>query len=217
LEAAGEEVGRRSMDVEKPKFTEEEYKQHFEAKEKALQDILGGKYGLAGYAKVPFQNGGNVDLYCYNRAEQETSLVTMELIKPDGSGPVPNKMGTFELIAFTRRIDNDRGQQSLEEVIGRFSNIFTVLGKYSYVYNVEPGDTCEIPLEDEEICLLFDEYENDEKKFIINGREHGLLLCIEVFRQEMEFAMEHGSDEIIFCLKLLNHYPFSDLDREPVV
>ncbi|MFA5383462.1 MAG: hypothetical protein WC364_02125 [Eubacteriales bacterium] len=28
------------MNVEKPKFTGEEYKQHFETKEKALQDAL---------------------------------------------------------------------------------------------------------------------------------------------------------------------------------
>lgn len=48
------------MDIEKPKFTEEEYKQHFEAKEKALQDVLESKCNLAGYAKIPFRIGGNV-------------------------------------------------------------------------------------------------------------------------------------------------------------
>ncbi|KUK64187.1 MAG: Uncharacterized protein XD84_1655 [Desulfotomaculum sp. 46_80] len=217
LEAAGEEAGRTSMDIEKPKFTEEEYKQHFEAKEKALQDVLESKCDLIGYAKIPFQIGGNVDLYCYSLTDQGTALVTMELIKPDGSGPIPNKTGTFELIACTRKKDSDGGQQFLEEVIVRFSNIFTMLGEYSSVNNVEPGDTCEIPLEDEDICLLFDEYKNNEKKFVVNGQEHGLLLCIEVFRSEMEYAMEHGSDELIFYLKLLNHYPFSGLDREPVV
>jgi len=53
--------------------------------------------------------------------------------------------------------------------------------------------------------------------FPIGDEQHGLLLCIEVFRSELEFAMENSRDELITLLKEHGHYPRSDLDREPVV
>jgi len=43
-----------------------------------------------------------------------------------------------------------------------------------------------------------------------------LLLCLQVFRSEMEFARENGSEELFKKLKQAGHYPYSDLDRQPV-
>ena len=44
----------------------------------------------------------------------------------------------------------------------------------------------------------------------------GLLAIIEIFRSEMEFAREHGGEELLSQLKEHGHYPYSDLDRDPV-
>lgn len=45
-------------------------------------------------------------------------------------------------------------------------------------------------------CLILDENMPDGKEFFIGDRKHGLLLVIEVFRDEMEYAMEHGSGAV---------------------
>jgi hypothetical protein len=64
---------------------------------------------------------------------------------------------------------------------------------------------------------VFDEWRKPRVPFRIGKRKHGLLLCIEIFRSEMEYAMEHGSQELLKRLKDASHYPYSDLDRELVV
>jgi hypothetical protein len=45
----------------------------------------------------------------------------------------------------------------------------------------------------------------------------GLLAIIEVFRSDMEYAQENGGAKLIKRLKSKGHYPYSDLDRDPVV
>ena len=64
--------------------------------------------------------------------------------------------------------------------------------------------------------MVFDEYQKDGLRFDIGGKRHCLLLCIEVFPSEMKHAMENGSASLLRKLKAAGHYPYSDLDREPV-
>lgn len=54
-------------------------------------------------------------------------------------------------------------------------------------------------------------------EFKIKEKSYGLLVCIEVFRSEMEYAMTHGSDGLFKKLKQKGFYPYSDLNREAVV
>ena len=65
--------------------------------------------------------------------------------------------------------------------------------------------------------MVFDLYEPNGKKFKIGNREHHLLLCMQIFRSEMDYAKQHGSDELFNLLKEKGIYPYSDLDREPVI
>ena len=51
----------------------------------------------------------------------------------------------------------------------------------------------------------------------IDGKRYGFLVCIEVFTSEMEYATENGSPALFKLLKEKGHYPYSDLDRNPVV
>ena len=41
--------------------------------------------------------------------------------------------------------------------------------------------------------------------------------ALEIFRDEMLYAMENGSDKLIGKLKAKGHYPYSDLTRESVL
>ena len=67
------------------------------------------------------------------------------------------------------------------------------------------------------ICLIFDEFKPEGKEFTVGNRKHGLLLIIEVHRDEMEFAMNNGTAKLIEKLKDAGYYPYSDLDRKSVI
>lgn len=206
----------------KKKFTDEDYQQHFIAKRGALEKILGKMHDTVGHSFFAFQVGGPVDMYYFPKAIEGTALVTMELIEPDGSGPLPNRLGTYELIAFTKhKIEEKNESKSIafNKIEERICHIFTMVGDNSFQRKIEPQDTGEIPPQDEgeNICVVFDEYKKKGIDFKINNKKHGLLLCIEVFRQEMVYAIEEGSNKLLEKLKEKGYYPYSDLDREPVV
>ena len=211
----------KNLFQKKDKFTDEDYEKHYELKLQSLENILGKMYEMVGHAIIPFQIGGAVDMYYFPDTMEGTAFVTMELIEPDGSGPKPNRTGTYELIAFTKhRIEKDRDKDcEFNKIERRICGIFTAIGNYSFQAKLEPGETCEIPGDEgeENICLIFDEFTKDGKAFEIGGKKHGLLLGIEVYRSEMEYAMENGSKSLFDKLKEKGYYPYSDLEREPVI
>ena len=154
----------------------------------------------------------------------------MELIEPDGSGPLPNRLGTYELVAFTKYdyngndldvVGSNEDEQTPFNLIERsICGIFTTLGFYSRQAVLNPNETCEIPGNgdnDETICLAFDLYQPSNKEFMIGDRKHHLLLCVQLFKSEMDYTRENGTEELFNKLKQAGVYPYSDLDRKPVV
>jgi hypothetical protein len=220
------------------RFSAAQFERHAQAKEAALERILGPMNDLVGHAPIPFQGGGNVDMYYFTSGIPGTAFATMELIEPDGSGPRPNRVGTYELVAFTRLTGIvraydllPRGQQSpsnppsrsKEEIPfvtieRRMCRILTAVGRFAHGAVLNPGDTCELPMGAgaPNACLIFDEYSPAGIPFEIDGQRHGLLLCLEVFRSEMEYAMKNGSASVLKGLKEKGFYPYSDLDRPPI-
>ncbi len=204
------------------KDSAEAYERDYEAKKAALERILGPMHELVGHAIIPFQVGGAVDMYYFPNGIPGTGFATMELLEPDGSGPQPNRIGTYELVAFTKQKMPPSGNRSedhpFNKIERRICGIFTNTGFYSREAVLNPGETCEIPGEKGEPnkCLILDEYAPNGIQFEIAGRKHCLLLCMEVFRSEMTYAMENGSDLVLKRLKEAGYYPYSDLDRKPV-
>jgi len=177
-------------------------------------------HGLVRHAIIPFSVGGAVDMYYFPNHISGTGFVTMELLEPDGSGPLPNRLGTYELVAFTKHNYNDDGETEtpFNKIERNVCGFFTTIGFFSRQAILNPNETCEVPNGEgeENSCLVFDLYEPEGKKFKIGERQHHLLLCIQVFRSEMEFSRANGSEELFKLLKSAGHYPYSDLDREPV-
>ena len=205
----------------KKEFTDEEYGKDYELKMAGLEYVLGKSHDLVGHAVIPFEVGGAVDMYYFPNGIAGTGFATMELLKPDGTGPVPNRVGTYELVAFTKLdyVQDTAETNPFNLIERRICGIFTSIGFYSFEAKLEPLDTCEIPANEGEpnICLIFDEYKPDGKEFLIGNRKHGLLLIIEVHRNEMEFAMNNGTGNLIKKLKEKGYYPYSDLNRESVI
>lgn len=210
--------------AEKPlakEFSEVDYELDYEQKSQGLENLLGKMHSLVGHAIIPFSVGGAVDMYYFPNHIQGTGFATMELLEPDGSGPLPNRLGTYELVAFTKHNYNDDKEipTAFNLIERNVCAFFTTIGFFSRQAVLNPNETCEVPNGEgeENSCLVFDLYEPKGKKFKIGERQHHLLLCIQVFRSEMEFSRANGSEELFKKLKNAGHYPYSDLDREPVV
>ena len=200
-------------------FSQEQFDKDYEEKENGLEAVLGKMYGMVGHAIIPFEVGGAVDMYYFPNHIQGTGFATMELLDPNGNGPKPNRIGTYELVAFTKEPYNESEEIStpFNLIERRVCGIFTTIGNYSSQAILNPNETCEVPTDGEENrCLVFDNYQPDNKQFKIGDRKHHLLLCLEVFRSEMEFARQNGTEKLFNKLKASGHYPYSDLDREPV-
>lgn len=202
-----------------PDITQEQYDKDYEEKEKGLENVLGKMYGMVGHAIIPFAVGGAVDMYYFPNHIKGTGFATMELLDPHGNGPKPNRLGTYELVAFTKKPYNksEETQTAFDLIERRVCGIFTSIGNFSIEVVLNPNETCEIPVEGEENrCLVFDNYQPENKEFKVGERKHHLLLCLEVFRSEMEFARKNGSAKLFSLLKGKGYYPYSDLDRERV-
>jgi hypothetical protein len=216
------------------KFTEERWQVHYEAKKNSLERILKKMDDVVGHAIIPFAIGGALDMYYFSNLIPGTVFASMELINPDGKGPKPNRLGTYEVITCTRktytsipkethkqriaRIENG-GATEFEKVERQMCSIMTRIGYYSMTAVLQPKDTAELPNKEGEPydCIFFDEFDTKEIPFEVEGRRHGLLLCVQVHPTELQYAREHGTDKLIEKLMDAGIYPYSDLDREPVV
>lgn len=209
---------------DRPEFTDDEYDRYYELKQAALERVLGPMHDMVGHAIIPFGIGGTIDMYYFPNGIDGTGFATMELIEPDGSGPKPNKIGTYELVSFTKHnIAQNSGVLKAEgspynQIERRMCGIMTTVAYYSYEAVLNPSETAEVPFEENKpnVCLIFDEYKPSGKEFEIDGQRHCLLLCMEIFKSEMEYAMKHGSAGLLKALKEKGYYPYSDLDRKPV-
>lgn len=201
-------------------FTEQEHELDYDQKLKGLENVLGKMHNLVGHAIIPFAVGGAVDMYYFPNHIKGTGFATMELLEPDGTGPLPNRLGTYELVAFTKHdiSDNEDPQTPFNLTERKVCGIFTTIGFFSREAILNPNETCEVPNGEgeENSCLVFDLYQPNNKEFKIGDRKHHLLLCLQVFRSEMEFSRANGSGELFKKLKEAGHYPYSDLDRQPV-
>lgn len=199
-------------------YSEEELDQDYDLKVKGLEAMLGKMHDLVGHAVIPYDVGGTVDMYYFPNHIPGTGFATMELLQPDGTGPLKNRFGTFELIAFTRLAYDSGNDTPFNRIEREICHIFTTVARFSQEAVLKPGDTCEVPNGDDEsnTCLVFDLYEPDKKHFTIGNRRHHLLLCIQIFKSEMEYARKNGSDVLFKMLKAAGHYPYSDIDRESV-
>ncbi len=216
----------------KKEFSDDRLEEHYEAKQTAMEAILGPMDDTVGHALIPFCLGGGVDMYYFSACMPGTVFATMELIDPDGKGPKANRLGTYELVTCTRlprppvephevrkQKIKDGTLSDFDLIDSRLCGIMTTIGNYGFEVVIEPGETAELPGKDEQDVnyLVFDEFDRKGVPFIVEGREHGLILCIEIFRSELDYARESGSAALLAKLKEASFYPYSDLDRSSVI
>jgi hypothetical protein len=192
-----------------------------EHKSKLMEEILGKEHDMVMHAIIPYAVGGGLDLYYYPHGIPGTAVATKELSELPDQGSANRDFSCYELAMFTRHALNLGEAKDKTTRFGKaHSNINSILNcmaRYSASAELNANETCEFPADMERLggkCLVFDSYGSRTGETV---RNFGILVIIEVFRSEMEFARKQGAPELFSRLKAAGHYPYSDLEREPVV
>ena len=192
----------------------------YDAKMEGLEQVLGKSHNMVGHAIIPFALGGTVDMYYFPNGIKGTGIATMELISEDLSGPIPNKHGVFELVAFTQEGYTDWKDQAnpFADFNNRFNSILTRIGDYAFSAKLAPYQTCELPIDDDKkLFFIFDKYAPNKQEFKIYNKTYCLLLIIEIHEDESLFARKNGGKALIEKLKSEKIYPYSDMNRNSVL
>lgn len=192
----------------------------YDQKSAWMEASLGQAHDIVMHAIVPYSIGGGLDLYYYPNRLPGTAIATMELSEVFDEGPSNEVYRNYELVMFTRHsLDLDAANDDAT-AFGRMhrtiSAILNQIAPFSEQAKLNPNDTCEFPTDIERIgrkCLIFDGYSLHSNE---EYGKFGLLAIIEIFPSEMAYARENGGANLLDRLKVKGHYPYSDLDREPV-
>lgn len=199
-------------------FDEKIAEQWFEDKTSMMVGLLGEEHDMVMHAIIPFALGGGLDLYYFPNGIEGTAIATKELTETPGEGSHNDVLNTYELVMFTRHPLSMDDAQDEETPFGKvhatINVILNCMARYSEQAILNPNETCEFPEDMESVggkCLIMDSYgfEGDQAEF-------GLMVLIEVFPSEMNYARKNGGRQLLDKLKEAGHYPYSDLDRTPV-
>lgn len=205
------------------------YTRYFEAKIQAIQNILGPMSDTIANPRSAADDGSSISIYYFPEAlpgKTGTALATLDLIRPDGSGPKASTLGTYELVAFTRlAMEASQGDTPFNKVERKLWYLLSMISMYGFEAELNPLQTAGIPGPTDKRTgkaapnsyLIFDEFRRPEFDFNFDGKFHGLLLLMEIHEQEMAYAHRSGVPALLQRLKAAGVYPFSDLDRKPVV
>jgi hypothetical protein len=193
----------------------------YNEKSARMVEALGAEHDMVMHAIIPYALGGGLDLYYFPKGVPGTAIATKELSEAPDQGSTNSIYRTYELVMFTRhQLSLDDAQDDTTDFGRAHANINAILNciaRYSEDARLDPNETCEFPQDMDTIggkCLIFDGYPHYSDEAV---EDFGLMAIIEIFRSEMEFAMAEGGALLLEKLKLRGHYPYSDLDREPVV
>ncbi len=207
---------KKFSEVEEQKL-EEEWYDHIS---KSLCEILGKEHDMVMHALIPYEVGGALDLYYYPNGVEGTAIATKELSHACRESSTNDKFEKFEFVMFTKEaLDLDLAHDE-ETAFGRahqnISSILNPVASYSEQAKLNPYETLEFPSDFEKIagkCLIFSDYNSSSE----DKEPFGLMVIIELFRSEMDYARENGGLSLIDLLKSNGVYPYCDLNRAPVV
>ena len=191
----------------------------YDRKTALMESALGKEHDIVMHAIIPYAVGGGLDLYYYPNGVPGTAIATKECCESPDEGSTNDAFEFYELVMFTKHQlsldDADDESTAFGKAHSNINAILNCIAPYSAQATLNPNETCEFPEDMETVggkCLIFDAYSDKSKA----KASFGLLAIIEVFRSEMDFARNNGGAALLAQLKDAGHYPYSDLQREPV-
>ena len=203
----------------KPEYDEETLNKWYEDKAAKMEQILGKQHDMVMHAIIPYAIGGGLDLYYYPNDIEGVGIATMELCETPGEGSSNDQYELYEIVMFTRHaLDMDKAKDDntpFGKAHHTINAVLNCVAPYSAQAKLNHNDTCEFPAEMDTVggkCLIFQAYKGGEER-----QPFGMMAVIEIFRDEMNYARENGTATLVEKLKAAGHFPYSDLDRDPVV
>ncbi len=194
----------------------------YDKKSLLMEKTLGEMHDIVMHAIIPYEIGGGLDLYYYPNGITGTGIATKELTYACRDSSKNSVYDKYEMVMFTKHELNPDDLENQDSPFSKaHSNINAILNciaAYSTQAKLNPNETCEFPEGMDAVggkCLIFDKYETAGTE--TNEENFGLMLLIEVFRDEMEFAMQNGGQKLLAMLKERGIYPYSDLNRASVL
>ena len=182
---------------------DEEWKHLWDARQAALESVLGPAENSVLHAVIPFHLGGQADVLSFRKHVPGRIVATCELLGEESQKP--NVMGTYEL-AVAHRDDNEWG-----------ANIVSKLARYTCDAVVQPGQTMglgtAVPAKSTIAGFFFDDY----LRFKFEGVDAGLLLCIGLTADELAACQQGKRQEVYDALKAAAVFPYTDLFRPSVL
>jgi len=210
----------RKTEAQSEEAMEQLEDQWLKEKDRLMESILGKEHDTVMHSIIPFCVGGGLDLYYYPHAITGTGIATKELAYACQESSRNNVYDKYELAMFTRcALDLDRTHDmdaSFGKMHCNINLVLNYIARYSAEASLNPEETCEFPEGMEEVggkCLVFADFESQDS----SQGKFGVLVIIEIFRSEMEFARQYGGGKLIRRLKEIGSFPYSGLDRNPVV
>lgn len=191
----------------------------YERKSARMVELLGPEHDMVMHAVIPYAIGGALDLYYFpSSIASGTAIATKELSEAEGEGSSNEVYPCYEFVMFTREeLDLDQALDATTpfgRAHDKIKRILNIMAPYSAQATLNPFNTCEFPEDMEHLggkCLLTDAFRYDSEH-----TDFGLMLLMEIFPSELEYAREHGGDALVELLIEHDHYPYSDMDRTPV-
>ena len=206
----------------KPQIDEAAARKWDEQKSKLMVGMLGPQHQTVMHSIVPYEVGGALDLYYYTPpGTPGTAIATKELSLLPEVGPSNRAFAVYEIAMFTRQklnLDDAKKESTpFGKAHANLNSIMNHIARFTEDATLNPYETCEFPQNVKHVggkCLLFDAF---HVRNLDVRQAFGILAVIEVHRSEMDYARSHGGAELIKLLKAAGHYPYSDLERRPVV
>ncbi|MEW4488624.1 suppressor of fused domain protein [Thalassoglobus sp. JC818] len=178
------------------------WQRQWEARQKALEAVLGAADDKVLHSPVPFHLDGAADVLVFRKHNEGVVYVTADLIGDDRSKP--NSLGQYELMICTPK-DSDWAPQLISN-----------LAKYTIVAVLNPNDTMDIgpalPKPSEVSAFLYLPY----SKLEVEGKKSAVMLCLGITSAELKFIQNNDVEILVKALKKAGIYPMTDLSRSSV-
>ena len=196
---------RRATDV--TQHERHEWTERWNERMAAMERLLGPAEDMVYHAVIPLFLGGDADVVEFRQYIGGHCYVTSEMT----GDPEQNQssLGSYELMLCTR------------EPSRWAPNLISRLARYTYESVLEPGHTMDIgpalPEGSSASALLFAHPALTERSFTVTGIRSGILLCMTILPDELEYCFKYKSNALLRMLKQNGVFPFSDLNRPSVV
>lgn len=179
----------------------------WDARLAALAQHFGKPADSVYHAVVPFYLGGQADVVAFPGYRGGIAYITTEMTRED-VGQIPGEFDSYELMVCTRGED-----AKAPEIIAR-------LARYTCDAKLAGGETMDIGdfFGDRSVrAFLFCHPTDQPVRFELNERSCGVLLCIGITTDELQFKMERGSQALLALLKERDIFPFTVPNRASVI